>query len=130
MQSSDASVGERFVGSLLAKDWLGVETVIDPTVDFRGLTPGSVWEAASSKSLVESVFQVWFGPDDDIYEIVSVVEGRISTRNRIVYRFRIRNEGGEYICEQTAYYDQVGDKIRTLRVLCSGFLEAAGNDDA
>src|ERR1700759_2658815 len=81
VQSFDASVGNRFVGSLLARDWAGVEAIVDPAVDFRGLTPGALWEAASAKSLVESVFQVWFGPDDDISEVVSVVEGRISTRN-------------------------------------------------
>ncbi len=124
----DISIGERFVGSLLAKDWLGVEDVIDPAIDFRGLTPGSPWEAASAKSLIESVFQVWFEPSDDIYEIVAVSTDQITTRSRIVYRFRVRNEGGDYVCEQTAYYDETADKITKLRILCSGFLKTADND--
>ena len=50
MQASGVSVGDRFVHSLLAKDWTGVETVIDPVVDFRGLTPGSAWQAWLAKA--------------------------------------------------------------------------------
>jgi hypothetical protein len=122
------SIGERFVRSLLAKDWTRVEDVIDPAIDFRGLTPGSPWEATSAKSLIESVFQVWFDSSDDIYEIVAVAGEHISTRHRIVYRFRVRNKGGEYVCEQTAYYDETGDKIKKLRILCSGFLKTAELD--
>ena len=129
MQASGVSVGDRFVHSLLAKDWTGVETVIDPVVDFRGLTPGSAWQATSAKSLTESVFQVWFEPNDDIYEIVAISEDAITTRSRIAYRFRLRNEGGDFICEQTAYYDEVEGKIAKLRILCSGFLESAGRDN-
>jgi hypothetical protein len=129
VQASGVSVGDRFVHSLLAKDWTGVETVIDPVVDFRGLTPGSAWQATSAKSLIESVFQVWFEPNDDIYEIVAISEVAITTRSRIVYRFRLRNEGGDFICEQTAYYDEVEGKIAKLRILCSGFLESAAHDN-
>jgi hypothetical protein len=122
------SIGERFVRSLLAKDWAGVEGVIDPAIDFRGLTPSSPWEATSAKNLIESVFQVWFEPSDDIYDIVVVAGDHISTRNRIVYRFRVRNRDEDYVCEQTAYYDETGDKIVTLRILCSGFLNTADHD--
>jgi hypothetical protein len=126
--SPQTSIGERFVRSLLAKDWIGVENIIDPAVDFRGLTPGSPWEATSAKSLIASVFQVWFEPDDDIFEIVAVTSDHILTRNRIVYRFRVRNQSGDYVCEQTAYFDEQGDKIAKLRILCSGFLPTAGHD--
>jgi hypothetical protein len=59
---------------------------------------------------------------------MAVSGDQITTRNRIVYRFRVRNEGGDYICKQTAYYDEDEDKIRTLRIICSGFLKTAGHD--
>jgi hypothetical protein len=39
------NVGERFAISLLARDWEGVKAVLDPAVEFRGLTPGRLWEA-------------------------------------------------------------------------------------
>jgi hypothetical protein len=128
MKPPHISVGDRFVRFLLAKDWAGVEDVIDPAIDFRGLTPGSPWEATSAKSLIESVFQVWFEPSDDIYEIVAIAGDHISNRNRIVYRFRVRNRGGDHVCEQTAYYDVTRDKIVKLRILCSGFLKPAEHD--
>jgi translation initiation factor IF-1 len=127
MGLSDTSIGERFVRSLLAKDWSDVEDVMDPAIDFRGLTPDSAWEASSAKNLISSVFQVWFEPSDDI-EIVAVSTDLISTRSRIVYRFRVRNEAGDYVCEQTAYYDETKGKIMNLRILCSGFLKIADHD--
>jgi hypothetical protein len=101
------SIGERFARSLLAKDWAGVEDVIDPAVDFRGLTPGSPWEATESKTFVKEIFQHWFEPTDEIYEIVDVSTDRVVDRQRVVYRFRIRNPDGDYVCEQTAYFDEV-----------------------
>ncbi len=126
MTSTDAPVGERFVRSLLAKDWVRLEDVVDPKIDFRGLTPGRPWEATTANDLVESVFKEWFGPSDDIYEVLDVSTDRVVDRERIVYRFRIRNPGGEYVCEQTAYFDEADDKITKLRILCSGFLPSDG----
>lgn len=128
MGSARASVGERFVDALLAKDWQRVETVVDPEVDFRALTPGRPWEASESKTLVNEVFPQWFESTDEIYEILNVSSDRVVDRQRVVYRFRVRNPGGDYVCEQTAYFDEADDKITKLRILCSGFLPSAGRD--
>lgn len=125
MGSVEASVGERFVDALLAKDWRRVETVVDPEVDFRALTPGRPWEATGSTALVKEVFEHWFEPTDEIYEILDVSTDRVVDRHRVVYRFRIRNPGGDYVCEQTAYFDEVDNRITKLRILCSGFLPSA-----
>jgi hypothetical protein len=38
MQITETTVGERFARAFLAKDWNGVATLLDPHVDFRGLT--------------------------------------------------------------------------------------------
>jgi len=40
----------------------------------------------------------------------------------VVYRFRLRNPDGDYVCEQTAYYDEAKGRITNLRILCTGFL--------
>jgi hypothetical protein len=97
-----ANVGERFAAALLAKDWDGVLALLDPAVDFRGLTPGQPWEAKAPGDLVEQVFTRWFEPSDDIYEVLGISTGQIVDRQRVVYRFRVRNPGGDYVCEQTA----------------------------
>jgi hypothetical protein len=122
MGSPEASVGERFVQALLAKDWTRVDSAVDPEIDFRALTPGRPWEATTRKDLVEGVFQRWFGPSDDIYEIVDISTDRVEGRNRVVYRFRLRNSDGDYVCEQTAYYDAAEGRITNLRILCTGFM--------
>ncbi len=121
-----ANVGERFAAALLAKDWGGVMALLDPAIDFRGLTPGQPWEAKTPDDLVEQVFTHWFEPSDDIYEVLDISAGQIVDRQRVVYRFRIRNPGGDYVCEQTAYYDADADKITKLRILCSGFVPSGG----
>jgi hypothetical protein len=124
MRSPDVLVGERFVQALLAKDWTRVEGAVDPAIDFRALTPGRQWVATTRKDLVEGVFQQWFGPTDDIYEILAISTDRVAGRNRTVYRFRLRNPDGDYVCEQTAYYDAAEGRITNLNILCTGFMSA------
>jgi hypothetical protein len=121
-----ANVGERFAAAPLAKVWGGVMALLDPAIDFRGLTPGQPWEAKTPDDLVEQVFTHWFEPSDDIYEVLGISAGQIVDRQRVVYRFRVRNPGGDYACEQMAYYDADADKITKLRILCSGFVPSGG----
>jgi hypothetical protein len=128
MRSPDVAVGERFVQALLAKDWTRVGSSVDPKIDFRALTPGMPWEATTRKELIEEVFQQWFGPSDEIYEILAISTDRVVGRNRAVYRFRLRNPDGNYVCEQTAYYDQAEGRITNLRILCTGFMSSATDD--
>lgn len=126
MSAAPTSVGERFARSLLAKDWDGVAAVLHPDVSFRGLTPGRSWEASSASGLVADVLGAWFEPTDDVYEILGVTNDRVVDRERVVYRARVRNDDGDFVCEQTAYYDAVDNRISTLRILCSGFIPAQG----
>lgn len=125
MRSVVPSVGERFAQALLVKDWTRVESAVDPRIDFRALTPGRQWEATTRKDLIEGVFEQWFGPSVEICEILAISTDRIVDRNRIVYRFRARKPDGEYVCEQTAYYDEAKGRITNLRILCTGFLPSA-----
>jgi hypothetical protein len=97
MKTSESSVGSKFAEALLAKDWVLLESLLDHEIDFRGLTPGRPWEAATAKSLIDTV----------------------------IYRFRVRNPEDDYVCEQTAYYDELDGKIVKLRILCSGFIPSS-----
>jgi hypothetical protein len=124
MTSPDVSVGERFVHALLDKDWTRVEGAVDPNIDFRALTPGRPWEATTRKDLIEGVFQQWFEPSDEIYEILAIATDRVVGRNRVVYRLRLRNPDGDYVCEQTDYYDHAKGSITNLRILCTGFMSS------
>jgi hypothetical protein len=125
MRSAHAPAGERFAQALLAKDWTRVEGIVDPEIDFRALTPGGQWEATTRKDLIEGVFERWFGPSVEICEILAISTDRVVGRNRVAYRFRVRNPDGDHVCEQTAYYDEARGRITNLRILCTGFLLSA-----
>ena len=122
MESSSTGVGGAFADALLSKEWGHLESLLSGEIDFRGLTPGKQWEASTAKGLIDTVFTQWFGPTEDIYEITDIATDRIADRHRVVYRFRVRNAEDDYVCEQTAYFDEIDAKIVTLRILCSGFL--------
>jgi hypothetical protein len=118
----ETSLGEQFARFLLAKDWDGIRNVLDPAVDFKALTPGRPWEATSAQETIGTVFTEWFDTTDDIYEILDISGDLVMDRHRVTYRFRVRNPDGDYVCEQTAYFDETGGRISTLRILCSGML--------
>lgn len=128
MPPAESTLGEQFARSLLSKDWEAMASVLDPDVDFRGLTPGRQWEANAADAVIDDVFKQWFEPSDEIYEVLAIASDRVVDRGRIVYRARVRNPGGDFVCEQTAYYDTQDNRISKLRILCSGFLPAAGRD--
>ena len=126
MLTIETTVGGRFARAFLAKDWDAVAGVLDPAVDFRGLTPGRAWEATTADELIQLVLRRWLEPTDDVYEVIDVTTDRVVDRERVTYRFRVCNPDGDHVCEQTAYYDTDAEKIVKLRVLCSGFLPSAG----
>ena len=126
MSTAAATLGEQFARSLLSRDWGGVAGVLDDHVDFRGLTPGRQWEGTEARTVIDGVFKEWFEPSDEVYEILAIDTDRVVDRERVVYRARIRNDGGDFVCEQTAYYDTADNRITKLRILCSGFVPAAG----
>ena len=64
--SSDA--GLRFVDAIAAKDRDRLRDLLDPDVDFRGLTPSRSWEAPTPNGVAEIAFGSWFEPQDHIVE--------------------------------------------------------------
>ena len=115
------TVGERFAQALLAKDWDAVADTVSPELEFRALTPGRIWETATSAELVDRVLRLWFGPGEEIYDAMDITDVAVADRRRISYRFKVRNSGGDYLCEQTAYYASEDGRITTLSLACSGF---------
>ncbi len=115
-------IGRRFAEAIAAKDSGALLEVLDPDVDFRGLTPGRFWEASSATTLVDDfVLGKWFEPSDHIDALEEVRSGSVAGRDRVSYLLRITNDDGTFLVEQQAYYDVENDRITWLRVLCSGF---------
>ncbi len=118
--TTEASAGRRFAEALGAKDFEVIAGLLDPAIDFRGLTPRRNWEAGDPAE-VGAILRQWFEPSDRIDEIVEIEEGGISDRGRVAYRFRGENEDGPFVVEQQAYFTERDGRIDWMRVLCSGF---------
>jgi hypothetical protein len=120
---TETSAGRRFAEALGSKDFGTIAGVLDPAIDFRGLTPRRLWEAGDPAE-VDAILRQWFEPSDQIEEVVEIEEGGVSDRGRVAYRFRGRNEDGPFVVEQQVYFTERDGRIDWMRVLCSGFRPA------
>jgi hypothetical protein len=116
------TAGEHFARALAAKDSAALCALLADPVDFQALTPGRHWQATTGRQVAEEIIsEHWFGPGADIIELCSVSTGRVSQREHVAYRMRIRRSGGDHLVEQQAYYSTEGGRITWMRVLCSGY---------
>jgi hypothetical protein len=115
-------IGRRFVGALAAADAAALLTLLADDIDFRGMTPGRVWDAHTSVALVgEVILGKWLEADDIVDRVESIETAMVSDRCRLGYRLQVTNPGGKFVLEQQAFFDIADGKITWLRMLCSGF---------
>jgi hypothetical protein len=115
-------IGQGFANAIAAKDRATLLKLLDPEVDFRGMTPGRFWETASAVELVDDfMLGTWFGPDDHIEALEDVQSGAVADRDRVAYRMRIRRDGSPHVVEQQAYYGVEDGRIAWLRIMCCGY---------
>ena len=119
-----AAVGRDFAHALADKDFGRVGGLLDPAVDFRGLTPNRQWEASSADQVVSEVLPAWFEDSDLIDELVAVESGTVGDRGRVAYCFNGHNDDGPFVVEQQAYFTVAEGRIDWIRVLCSGMRPA------
>lgn len=116
-----ASLGASFADALAAKDFDRIRTLLHPELDFRGLTPNRNWEASDPEAMVGSVLREWFEDSDEIEELVEVETDSFADRERVAYRFRVRNPEGLFLVEQQVYIAERDGQIGWMRSLCSGY---------
>jgi hypothetical protein len=121
-------LGAEFARALAVKDFARISELLAPEVDFRGLTPNRAWEAASSEAVVSDILRHWFEDSDVIERLDRLELDEVADRERVGYRFVVRNPDGRFIVEQQAYLSQRAGRIAWMRVLCSGFRPVAGPD--
>ena len=115
------TLGGRLARAIAAKDAEALRAVLADDVDFRGLTPGRMWEGTGPDAVVETVFGSWFEPHDEIERVVDVSErDDVADTSHVSYRFDLATPGWAYVAEQQAYYRGT-DTIEHLRIMCSGF---------
>ena len=99
--------------------------MLQPDVDFRALTPGRFWEASTAGVVINDVILgKWFEPTDRIESIDGIEHDVVGDRRRVGYRFRVRNDDGDFLVEQQAYFSLDGDRISWLQIMCSGYRRA------
>jgi len=117
----ETTVGAEFARALGAKDYSRIRELMDPEIDFRGLTPRRVWEATDPDAVISTVLRQWFEDSDEIESLDQLETDAVVDRERVGYRFSVRNPDGRFLVEQQAYISARGGRIVWMRVLCSGF---------
>jgi hypothetical protein len=116
-----ASLGTSFATALAAKDFDRIRDILHPEVDFRGLTPRRNWEAGDAETVIGSVLRLWFEDSDEIEALESLETGAFADRERVGYRFRVRNPEGLFEVEQQVYIGERDGRIGWMRSVCSGY---------
>jgi hypothetical protein len=121
-----SDVGQQFVKALARKDATELKALLRPDVNFRAMTPRRFWEAEDPDTIVdEIILGTWFGPTDEITEVVDIETSTVASRERVGYRLGVTNPTGSYVVEQQAYFDVNNGQISWLRIMCAGYLPAS-----
>ncbi len=118
---ASASLGASFADALAAKDFDQIRGLLHPEIDFRGLTPRKNWEASDPDAVIGSILRQWFEDSDEIEELVQVETDSFADRERVAYRFRVRNPEGLFLVEQQVYLSERDGRIGWMRTLCAGY---------
>jgi hypothetical protein len=116
-----ATLGAEFARALAVKDYGRVLDLVHPEIDFRALTPRRTWEASDPAALISGVLRQWFEDSDEIEALDQLESDTVVDRERVGYRFSVRNPDGRFLVEQQAYLSERDGRIVWMRVLCSGF---------
>lgn len=117
--------GTQFARALAAKDFERLVALCDPVLDFRGVTPRKFWEADDPQSLVDNVLRVWFEDSDEIEALEKLETDAFADRERVGYRFRVRNPEGTFLIEQQLFISAPEGRIAWIRSVCSGYRPVA-----
>ena len=116
------TVGEDFARAVADKDRRALAGLLADDVDFKGLTPGRLWEATDAAGVTAIFFDTWFADEDRIVGVGPVRAGEtVGDTEHVSYRFDLANDDGPQVAEQQAYYRATDGRISHLRVMCSGF---------
>jgi hypothetical protein len=85
------------------------------------LTPSRSWEASDPKTVVSALLREWFEDSDEIQSLEHLETDAFADRERVGYRFSVRNPDGWFLVEQQAYLAERDGRIGWMRVVCSGY---------
>ena len=117
-------VAQQFADAFLENDWHTLRGLLTDDVAFRALLPPRVVEVETAAEAV-TIMTGWFDGDQTITEIEVVDTESMSTKERVTYRFRIRDDttNKSYRVEQHAYLTLNNErKTEKVDLVCSGWI--------
>lgn len=118
--TTEEPIGPAFARALAARDFDTLQSMFQPDVEFRALTPRRAWEAAGDADTV-GLFRGWFDEATVVDEIENVTTHQVGARRHLAYRFRGHDADGPFVVEQQIYFMERNGRIDWMRMLCSGF---------
>lgn len=112
--------GPAFAQALAVRDFDRLASLLDPSVEFRALTPRRAWEASGDAETL-ALFERWFDSQTVVDEIDDVSSHAVGDRMHLAYRFLGHDEDGPFVVEQQVYFTERDGRIDWMRMMCSGF---------
>jgi hypothetical protein len=125
------AIGREFVAALARRDWVRVEACLAPDVQFRAVVPNEARpfrDKADARGAVDQL-RKWFDDADPLVLVDSDVR-MIADRLSIRYRFTGHEEDGDFVVEQQVFAETSGEKLVSIRLVCSGFLTPASESSS
>ena len=123
---SAEGIGAELAHALAVKDFTRVRGLLKDDIDFRGMTPGSLWETNDADKVIGEILTEWFEDEDEIQGLIECSSGSVGDRHHVSYLFDVLNPGGRFLVQQQMYFDLDDGRIAFARVLCSGYQPAGG----
>lgn len=116
------SVGGLLLEALARRDFTSVAECFEPTATMRALVPSGEVGCQGADEIADE-FEGWFGAAE-AFEVLDGTVGEIGGRVHVSWRLRLRptprGDDRTHVVEQQAYL-QVGGRIESIHLLCSGF---------
>jgi hypothetical protein len=129
MQETATTLGAEFAHALSEKDFDRLSELLHPEIEFRAVTPRRFWEADDSATVISDVLRQWFKDSDEIESLEQLDGDAFADRERVGYRFSVRNPDGHFLVEQQAYISERDGRIGWMRVVCAGYRPTAESGD-
>ena len=112
--------GERFLDTLLRRDFAGLAVHLHPRVQLRALQPGGALVRMGARPVVERC-ESWFGTWDR-FTVLSRSTSLIATRLSLAYHLSVSSNGDRREVAHQFFVDVVDERITVMDLLDSGFL--------
>lgn len=115
-----SSVAGALADAVAARDFSGCAALLDPRVDFRGMTPNRDWEAGDPAEVTD-VLRTWLEhPDRRVTDVTPTDPEVIADTARVGWLVRGDGQDGPFVFQQQAYVRERDGRITWLRVMCTG----------